>query len=263
MGWPSLIEDIVKRFDAEKLWSFPSPQFGKAPSAKAIAERERLDREERATTIAIRLFQQNERKLKKLKAENARLEQQLSQANRVLQKWKNRLAEAAKANNQLNNRLGSYRAKFAHRILPQRANAETQNASSVSSLMEKIEQIKEKSLATLDKEVQERFNAIADYALSEKKLSEQEIETAILNQKLAEAKQEIDSLRSFYGQVEKRSRALDAEAKSYEGWEIMDEWLKNNSIISPKEENDRSVPKKTKKAQAPVFNPVLKGSLRF
>jgi len=263
MGWPSLIEDIVKRFDAEKLWSFPSPQLGKVPSTKAIAERARLDREERATTNAIRLFQQNERKLKKLKAENARLEQQLTQANRELQKWKDRLAEAAKANNQLNNRLGSYRAKFAHRILPPLAIAETQNANSVSSLMEKIEQIKEKSLATLDKEVQERFHAIVDYALSEKKLIEQEIETSILNRKLVEAKQEIDSLRSFYGQVEKRSGALDAEAKSYEGWEIMDEWLKNNSIISPKEENDHPVPKKTKKAQAPLFNPVFNGTLRF
>jgi DNA repair exonuclease SbcCD ATPase subunit len=263
MGWASLIEDVVKRFDAEERWSFPSLRFGKPPSAKASLERMQLDREAQATKIAVHVFQQNERKIAKLKTESDRLEQQLAEANRELQNWKNKLTEAAKANEQLNRRLGSYRAKFARRITLLMVNEDAKSADSLDSLMGKIEQFKETNLRKLDKEARAKFDMIASYALSEKKVKQQELKIETQNRKLAETKQEIQSLKSFYDQVEKRRRALSSEAKSYEGWEIMDEWLKKNSIVSPKEESDSPVPKKIKKTEVPVFNPVFKEATDF
>lgn len=263
MGWASLIEDVVKRFDAEQLWSFPSPTSRKGPSAEDEKERLRLDCEKLATKIAVQEFQRNEKKLKRLEAEGARLEQDLVEASRGLDNLKRKLDQAVKENEKLDVRLGAYREKFVHRMSQVAVSESTRGSDSIDSLLGKIKQFQSRELSNFGSGVRERFDAIANYALSKKRTESQALKNELLKRKIADTKLEFEHLEEFFEQVEKHRRALSDATRSCEGWEMMDEWLKNNKVISPKEENDPPIPKKVKKAESRTFNPVFKGEINF
>ena len=115
MGWASLLEDVVKRFDAESGSALPTTVLRRSPSAASKAKRARLDREQVATQKAILAFQNNEQRIKRQGAEIVQLRKEVEQENEALNALKAKLSEIAKTNRQMNSRLAPLREKYANR----------------------------------------------------------------------------------------------------------------------------------------------------
>jgi hypothetical protein len=232
MGYASLIEDIIKRFDAESI----SPVFfqrGKAPSQEAIAAQQRLNREKQATAIAVREFQKNQREAQKNQAKIKSIRNQIAEANGEVQKLKSKAAKAVQINNALNKNLEKHRVKYAHRAERFEPKHPPLSETLLASILTKIEAFKD--LATLDRESRERFNTMKAYASSQRRLEAQERELSTLNLALESLRRETQTLLDFFENIDRDNRSLDDEGKTFEAWDIMTDWLQKSPTPVPKE----------------------------
>ena len=262
MGWASLVEDIIKRFDQESSagrhgGGGVGSSGSSKPSPKAVAERARLDLETRANEFAMLNFAANAKKSEVNRKKIGQLREQLSKANNGLLGIKSKISECCDANQQLSEGLGSLRSKFAERASKSIAVVESAAVSSVAELTIEIEKFKEKDLEALDKESRARFMAFKAYAISQRRVEVEEIEIQELQKQLTEAEQDIKTLKVFFDQIDRDNRVLGREVNLYKGWDEMTDWLKRNPSFCAKEEHRSQDSGQSKKKAKVPFNSVF------
>jgi hypothetical protein len=256
MGWASYLEDVIKRFDSNRNHSFVV-RGGTSPSAAAKAERRRLDEEKKTNQTAIQVFQQNQKKLKKLNLKRHDLELQYETLLKQLSTLEHEIAAIGRNNSEVDGRLASYRNKFSKRIASFHSVEQSPESGSIELMVQRIDAIRKDKHVSLSQETRQTLDALAAYAQSEKRVKEQEFLVEGLNRKTHKAKVDLEALCTFRELVENQARALRGETQTYEGWEVMDAWLKNNPTITPKEERFVAEKGSNRQRESPVFNPVI------